>query len=175
LLRVPIAPDPAPGAEELWHHHVPYGTGNANRQKRALVSLCILRLQTRLLVRRALASPRALWHRALHPTGEGSRVTTCLMAPDSSLAWEGSGVIMCPTHPDHHFTGLWYHHVSCGSRSTSRCERALKPPCALWPSASKACPCVPKTHDIRLIIASPGTRSRQHIKYIQDKSYTAYD
>jgi hypothetical protein len=44
-------------------------------------------------------------------------------------------------------------------------SRAATRPMALGP---RACPCIPKTPDIRLIMASPDTRCRQHIKCVQD-------
>jgi hypothetical protein len=127
-----------------------------------------------LPVMRALASPRASWHCARHPTGEGSGVTTCLTALDPSPVREGSSVTTCLRHQDHRLAGLQYHHMSCGSGAASLCKRALEPPRALWPLASEACPCIPKAPNIRLIMASPDTRSRQHIKCIQDKTYPAY-
>jgi hypothetical protein len=39
----------------------------------------------------------------------------------------------------------------------------------------RAYPCVPKMLDIRPIMASRDTWCRQRIKYVCDKSYTAYD
>jgi hypothetical protein len=164
--------------------------------------------------RRALASPCAPWHRARHPTGKSSTITTCPVTADPSsivggllrrhvpratgpatlhgrasvsphvprhqtrlLVWECSGVVMCPMAlgllPGRE--ELRCHHMSCGSRPTSRCGRALASPRAPWLSASEACPCVPKASDIRLIIASPGTRSRQRIKCVQNKVYVTCD
>jgi hypothetical protein len=80
--------------------------------------------------------------------------------------------------------------VSCGFRPGSRCRRAVGSPRATWlsacygtqakgkysaglltqlgPPACEAYLCVLKTSDIRLIMTSPGTRSRQHIKCVQD-------
>jgi hypothetical protein len=49
----------APGAEELWHRHVPHGTGHATPLERALVSSRVPRLQTYSRCGRALASPCA--------------------------------------------------------------------------------------------------------------------
>jgi hypothetical protein len=109
------------------------------------------------------------------PTGNGFGVATCLVALD----------------PPPSARGLWRHHVwpgrppgkewlpcrhvSHGSRPASRCGRALASPRAPWLSASKACLCVPKAPAIRLIMTSPGTRSKQRIKCIQDKPYATYD
>jgi hypothetical protein len=129
----PCGSRPAPDTGELWHRHVPRGTGHATRYGRASVSSRVPRLQTRLPVRRALASPRIPWHRAHHPAGKGSGVATCLTAPDPSPAREGSGVATCPRHQDHCLAGLWYRHVSCGSRPASLCGRALEPPRACSP------------------------------------------
>jgi hypothetical protein len=64
---------PAPGARELWLRHVPRGTEHVTCQERAPVSQ---------------RTPR---HRARHPAGEDSEVATCLAAPVSSPAQEGSG------------------------------------------------------------------------------------
>jgi hypothetical protein len=50
--------------------------------------------------------------------------------------------------------------------------RAATCPVALGP---RACPCVPKTPDIRSIMVSPGTRCRQRIKCVCDRSYVVYD
>jgi hypothetical protein len=60
-----------PGARRLWLYHVPRGTKHATRQKRALVSPC---------------TP---WHRACHPPGKGSGVTTCPEAPCAPLTRRG--------------------------------------------------------------------------------------
>jgi hypothetical protein len=152
----------------LWHwvRHPP--------GKRSSVTTCPVPPDP-LLVRRALTSPCAPQHWARHSAREGSGVAVCLTALDPSSALKGFGIATCPRHQNHHPTGLQYRHVSCGSGPASRCGRALEPPRALWPSAFEACLCVPKAPDIRLIMASPGTRSRQHIICIQDKPYAVYD
>jgi hypothetical protein len=59
-----IALDSAPGREVLWYRHVSP------------------RLQIRSRCRKALASPRALWHRARRLIGKGSGVATCPATPD---------------------------------------------------------------------------------------------
>jgi hypothetical protein len=46
---------------------------------------------------------------------------------------------------------------------------------APWLLASKSSPRIFKAPDIRLIMASLGTRSRLRIKYVQDKPYVTYD
>jgi hypothetical protein len=108
------------------------------------------------------------------------------------LVREGSGIMECPVAPGPPLGrgGLRCHHVSRGFRPTSRCRRALTSPRAIWlsagygtqgkgkysaglltwlgPPTSEMCPCIPETPDIRLIMTSPGTRSRQHIKCVQD-------
>jgi hypothetical protein len=115
--------------------------------------------------------PRALWHRARHLPGKGFGVTTypeSLSAPPArkglwchhvprgtERATRQERALVSPRasrHQDHH-------HMSCGSRPTSWYGRALELPCpvALGP---QACSCVPKMPDIRLIMASPGTRCR---------------
>jgi hypothetical protein len=197
----------APGAEELWHRHVPRGTGHATRQGRASVLPRVSRLQTHLSVREG--SDVAMCHRAHHPTGKDSGVATCPVAqdppphaggfwrhhvpPGPPLDRKGFGVTTCPTtldqppsvgglHRSHvppgpppSREGLQCHHVPCGFRPASRCRRALASSCALCLSASEVCPCVLMAPDIKLIMASLGTQSRQRIKRIQDKSYTTYD
>jgi hypothetical protein len=156
-------------------------------------------------------SPHASWHRARHPLGRSSSVTTCLEA--SSTPPVGKG--------------LRCHHVTRGTEPVTRQERAPESPrasqlqgrpcaerlkrhhvieapgppldrasvspCVLWlqtrllvleGSGATTCPvaldprmcsCVPKTLRIRLIMVSSGTRCRQRIKCICDRSYTVYD
>jgi hypothetical protein len=77
----PIAPDSAPGKGGLRCRRVSP------------------RLQTRSRCQRALASPRAPWHRARHPSGEGSGVFTCPTAPNPPPVMEGSGVTTYPVTP----------------------------------------------------------------------------
>jgi hypothetical protein len=88
-------------------------------------------LQTRC--RRALASPRAPWHRACHPTGKGSGIATCPVAPDPPPGEGGlwRHHVLPGTPPDREV--LWCHHASRGSRPTSRCGRALASPCSTGP------------------------------------------
>jgi hypothetical protein len=119
----------------------------------------------------------ATCHRVHHLTGKGSGVTTCPMAPDSPLSARGLWHHHVPrtTSPPLDREELRCRHVSYGSRPTSRCGRAPASPHAPWLLASEACQCVPKTPNVRLIMASPGMQSRQCIKYVQKKSYMAYD
>jgi hypothetical protein len=100
LKSSPTAPDSAPGRGGLRCRHVSP------------------RLQTRSRCQRALASPRAPWHRARHPLGEGSGVATCPAAPNPPPGTEGSGITMCPmaTSPPPCRRGLQSHHVSRSSR-----------------------------------------------------------
>jgi hypothetical protein len=105
------------------------------------------RRQTLHPAREAPASPCVSWHRTHLP------------------AREGSGIVMCPTvlDPPTSPGGLWRHHVphdsACyGPQAKGKYSAGLltRP----GPPASEACPRIPKAHDIRLIMTSPGTRSR---------------
>jgi hypothetical protein len=137
----PVTSGPPPDEGRLRCHHVSHGSGPASRCGRALVSWHVS------------------WHRARLLAGEGSNVATCPMILDPP---PGAG-------------GLWRRHVSHGSRRAMGHKKKVKYSASLltWlgPPTSEACPCIPKTPDIRLIMTSLGTRSRQCIKYIQD-SYT---
>jgi hypothetical protein len=135
----------------------------------------------------------ALRHRACHPSGKGSGVTTCPEASSPSLDRRR----------------LLSHHVPRGFRPTLCAERlchrhvtkAPGPPSGRAPVPSRVlwlqtrllvregfgaatcpvaldprtCPCVLKTPDIRLIMASPGTRCRQRIRCVCDMLYAIYD
>jgi hypothetical protein len=107
---------------------------------------------------RAPVSPHVLWLQTRLQVQEGSSIATCPMALGPP---PGKDELRCC-------------HVSCGSRPASRCRRAQASPRAPWPSAYEACPCIPKVPNIRLIMATPSTRSRQRIKCVQDKPYVAY-
>jgi hypothetical protein len=74
-----------------------------------------------------------------------------------TTARQGSGITTCLVAPDPPpgAGGFRSRHVMSGS----------------WPLA---CPCISKMPDIRLIMASPGTRCRQRIKCVCDRSYAAY-
>jgi hypothetical protein len=130
------------------------------------------RFQTRLLVQEG--SGVATCGRARRSARNGSGVTTCPTALDPPPGAEGLWRSHVRPGPPPSREGLRCHHMSRSSRPASRYGRALASPRAPWLSASEACPCVPKAPDIRLIMASPGTRSRQRIKCVQDKPYTAY-
>jgi hypothetical protein len=121
VIICPMAQSAPPARKGLWCRHVPRGTVSTTRMERAPVL------------------PRDPRHRARHPAGEGSRVTTCLVAPGPPPAQGGFGVAAWPRHKEHCLAGLRYRHVSCGSRSASRHV----------PSGSRprAYPCVPKTPD----------------------------
>jgi hypothetical protein len=73
-------------------------------------------LQTHSRCWRALASPRAQWHRARHPTGKSSGVTMCPTASDPS---PGAG-------------GLCRHHVPHATGPTTQQGRALVSPHVPW-------------------------------------------
>jgi hypothetical protein len=107
---------------------------------------------------RATVSPHVPQLQTRLPVREGSDVATCPVAPGPPPGREG----------------LQCHHMSYDSIPASRCGRAMVPPHASWLSASEACPCIPKTSDIRLIMDSPSTQSKHRIKCIQDKSYAEY-
>jgi hypothetical protein len=151
------------------------------------VSPRVPQLQTCLPVQEGFGV--ATCHQAHCPLEKGSGVTTCPTAPDPP---PGAGGLWCrhvPLGPlpgreglqRHHVLsgpppsreGLHRHHVSCDSRPASRCGRILASPRVPWLLASEASLRIPKALDIRLVMASPGKRSRQGIKYIQDKPYAA--
>jgi hypothetical protein len=157
IAMCPMAPDAPPDREGLRCHHV-------SRDSRP-TSWC-----------RGSGVTSAPWHQARYPAGKGSSVTMCPTAPD----------------PPPSTGGLWCHHVAHGTEPTTqqgrapvsprvlwlwtcpRCERAQPSPHAPWLSASEVSSCVPKKPDIRHIMASPDTRSKQHIKYVEDKPCTVY-
>jgi hypothetical protein len=93
------------------------------------------RLQTHSWCRRALASPRASWHRACHLIGKSSGVATCPVTPDPPPSAEGLYSRHVPPGPPPAREGLLCHHVSHGSRPASRCGRALALPRVLWHQA----------------------------------------
>jgi hypothetical protein len=109
---------------------------------------------------------------ARHPAGKGSGVATTPDLPPGTGGLWGRHVRLGPSP---HREGLRCRHVFRGSRPASRCGRALASSRAPRPLAQETCPCVPKAPDIWLIMASPGTRSRQCIKCVQDKPNVAYD
>jgi hypothetical protein len=98
--------------------------------------------------RRTLVLPHVLWHRARLPAGEGS------------------GIAMCPAVSDlpPSTGGLWHRHVPHGfQRAMGDKQKGLsglltRP----GPPASET-----KASDIRLIMTSPGTWSRQRIQCVQ--------
>jgi hypothetical protein len=153
---------PVPGARELWLRHVPLGTEHATYQERASVSPC------------------APWHIARHPPGKGFGVITCPEAPGPPLSEEARP---CAGR-------LWRHHVTEAPGPPP--STAPVSPRVLWLQARllvqegsgaamcpvalapQVCPCIPKMSDIRLIMASSGTRCRQCIKCVCDKPYAAY-
>jgi hypothetical protein len=104
---------------------------------------------------RALASWRVPWHQVSLPIGEGSDVTMCHTVSDPPPSAEG----------------LWRRHLPhdsvCYGPQAKR-KYSVNLLTRLGPPAFKACPCVPEMSDIRLIMTSSATRSRQRIKYVQD-------
>jgi hypothetical protein len=137
-------------------------------------------------------SPRALRRRARHPPGKGSGVATCPEAPSPSPGRRGLQSSHMPrgSRPTPCTGRLWRRHVTeapgpppgmapisprvmwLQTRLLVReGSGAATCPVALNPRAS---PCVPKTPNIRLIMASPGTRCRQRFKCVCDRSYATY-
>jgi hypothetical protein len=137
-------------------------------------------------------SPRAPRHRACYPPGKGSGVATCPEVPSPSPSRRGLWSHHVPrgSRPTPCAGRLWRHHMSEAPEPPS--GRTLVSPHVMWlqthllvqegsgattcPVAlsPRVCPCVPKTPDIRLIMASPGTRCRQHMKCVCDRPYATY-
>jgi hypothetical protein len=141
----------------------------------------------------ALMSPRDPRHRACHPLGKGFGVATWPKAPSPSLDRRGpqSRHVTHGSSPAPCVGRLRHRHVTKAPGPPP--GRALISPCVLWlqtrllvregsgattcpvAHSPRACPCIPKTLDIRLIMAPPGTRCRQRIKCVCDRPYAAYD
>jgi hypothetical protein len=154
--------------------HVPYGTEHATHRERAPVS------------------PHAPRHRACHSPGEGSGVAMCPEAPSPSPSRRRLQSYHVPhgSRPAPYAGRLWRHDMTEASGPPP--GRAPIPTRVLWlrtrllvweGSGATTCLvalgpraylCIPKTPDIRPIMALPGTRCRQHIKCICDTSYIAY-
>jgi hypothetical protein len=137
-------------------------------------------------------SPRAPRHRTRHPSGKGYGVATC---PDPSSPSPGrrglrSRHVPHSSRPAPCVGRPWRRHVTEAPGPPP--DRAQVSPHVMWLQTRllvwegsgatmcpvylgpRACPCVPKTPDIRLIMASPGTRCRQRIKCVCDRPYTTY-
>jgi hypothetical protein len=137
-------------------------------------------------------SPRALRHHTCHLSEKDSGVVTCPKASSPSPGRRGlrshhvpRGCRLTPCAGR-----LWPHHVTEAPGPPPR--RAPVMPHVLWlqtrllaregsgattcPVALDpwVCPCIPKMPDIRLIMASPGTRYRHHIKCVCDRPYAVY-
>jgi hypothetical protein len=173
-ITCPKAQSTPPARRGLQCHHVPHGTERATHQERAPVS------------------PRVSRHPARHLPGKGSGVATCPEAPSPSPSRRGLWSRHVPhgSRPAPFAGRLWCRHVTEASGPPP--GRGPVSPRVLWlqtrllvregsgaatcPMAlgPRACPCVHKTPDIRLIMASPGTRCRQRIKYVCDSSYAVY-
>jgi hypothetical protein len=178
----------------LWFYHVSHDVKHRLPAREGSgVTTCPMTPDPTSQHRRAPTSPRALWCQTPPPSTGGLRHHHVSRDTKPRLSMrEGPGVATCPAASDPPLGegGLWCRHVSHGSRPISRHGRALSSPRATWlsacygsqgkgkysvglltrsdPPASEACLCVPKTPDIRLIMTSSDTRSRQRIKYIQD-------
>jgi hypothetical protein len=142
------------GARGLWLHHMPRRIEHATHQKRAPVS------------------PRAPWHRAHHPSGKGSGVATCPKAPCAPLIRKGLQSRHVPrgSRPAPCVGRLWRHLIT--EAPGPPLGRSLVSPRVLWLQTRllvregsgatmclvalgpQACPCVPKTPDIRPIMTS---------------------
>jgi hypothetical protein len=96
----------------IKYRHVPDGGTAPPLQS------CQVQISSKLC-RRALASPCAPWLQTCLPVREGSGVATCPLPPGPPPSREG----------------LRCHHMSCGSRPTSRCRKALASPHAPWHQA----------------------------------------
>jgi hypothetical protein len=138
-------------------YHVPHDTERATCQERASVSPCALR------------------HRARHSLEEGFGVVTCPEAPSPSLGRRRLHSCHVPrgSRPAPCAGRLWRYRVAEAPGPTP--GRAQVTACVLWlqtrlmvregsgaatcPVAlgSRMYPCVPKTFDIRPIMASLGT------------------
>jgi hypothetical protein len=164
-----------PTRRGLRCRHVPHVTECATCQERAPVS------------------PRAPRHQSRHPLGKCSGVAMCPEAPSPSPDRRGLWSRNVPhgSRPALCAGRLWHRHVT--EVPGPPLDRAPISPRVIWLQTRilvwegsgaatcpvtlgpRACPCVFKTPDIRLIMASPGTRCRQRIKYVCDRPYTAYD
>jgi hypothetical protein len=170
----PEAHNTPPVRRALRCRHVTYSIEHATHQERASVS------------------SRAQRHHACHPSGEGSGVTTYpeapIPSPGSRRLW--SHHMPHGSRPATYAGRLWCHHVTEAPGPPP--GRASVPPRVLWlqtrllvweGSGAATCLvalgpgaylCVPKTHDIRSIMASPITWCRQCIKCVCDRPYAAY-
>jgi hypothetical protein len=171
----PEAQSTPPTKRGLQCRHVPHGTEHATHQERAPVS------------------PHASRHCARHLPGEGSGVATYPEAPNPSPDRRRlrSRHVSRGSRPAPCAGRLWRHRVA--EAPGPPLGRAPVPARVLWlqtrflvweGSGAATCPvtlspraylCIPKMPDIRPIMASPGTRCKQRIKYVCDRSYTAYD
>jgi hypothetical protein len=170
----PVTPDPLPVPESsgITMYSVAPGTPPDKEWLRCRHVSCGSRPASRC--GRALASPRVT-----RPATRQGRapVLPCVPRLQTHLpVWKSSGVATCPMPPGlpPDRKALRCRHMSCGSRLASQCGRALASSCASWLLASEACSCIPKVPDIRLIMASPGTQSRQRMKCVQNKPYAMY-
>jgi hypothetical protein len=139
---------------------------------------------------KALASPHVSWHQSCLPAGEGSGVAMCHVVLDPppsagglSLRHVSHGTRPAPQQgrapvsprvprfqtrlPVQEGSDIAVWLSACyGPQGKGKYSAGLL--IQLGPPTFEACPCVPKMLDIRLIMTSPGTRSRQHITCIQD-------
>jgi hypothetical protein len=152
----PMAQSKPPARKGLWCHHVPRGTVRAIHQERAPVFAKCPEAPNPSPDRRRLRS-----HRMPHVSRP---------APYAGRLWRRH--VTEALGPPHGRASvpprvLWLQTCLLVQEGF----RAATCPVTLGP---QVCLCVPKTPDIRLIMASPGTRCRQRIKCIYDRSYAAY-
>jgi hypothetical protein len=189
-----MTPDSAPGSEGFRCYRVSTRLQTRSRCRRALSSPCAPWHRTCHLTGKGFGVTTCPVTLDPPPGAGGSGVTSAPWHQARYPVGKGSSVTMCPTalDPPPSTGGLWCRHVPHGTGPTTQqgrapvspcvlwlrtcpwCERAQPSPHAPWLSASEVSSCVPKKPDIRHIMASPGMRSKQHIKYVEDKPCTAY-
>jgi hypothetical protein len=168
----PEAQSMPPTRRGLRCHHIPHGTERATRQERALVL------------------PHALRHHTCHLPGKDYGVAMCPEASSPSPGRRGlqSHHVLHGSRPAPCTGRLWCLHVTEAPGPSP--GRAPASPRVLWlqthllvregseatkclvAPSPQACPCIPKTPNIRLFMASPGTRCRQRIKCVYDRTLT---
>jgi hypothetical protein len=137
--------------------------------------------------------PCAPRHRVCHPSGKVSDVATCpeTLIPTPNRRGLQSRHVPRGSRTAPYVGRLWRRHVTkapgplLGKAPVSPCVQWLQTRLLVKEGSGAAtcpvalglgaCSCVLKTPDIRLIMVSPGTRSRQRIKCVCDMPYIVYD